>query len=80
MYRRDDWVEANFPLGPSKRKADLESGWYRGSTPLFLNSQGSPCNVVNLDHFSSIVGLKVVAGDLRKIFSTEIAQNKSQAS
>ena len=52
--------------------------WFKGKTQLFLTKFGTPTSRVNLAEFSEICGVSVVAGDLRKLFTTELKHHENQ--
>ena len=66
-----------YPLGPRNRKSDLEPNWYQ-NVSIFLTSVGTPVQRVNLEDFSLICGVAVVPGDMRKKFTTELANHSNQ--
>ena len=78
IIRRDRYFARLYPKGPKNCKDELAVGWSKGETPMFLTYTGNPVKRVNLAEFSNICGMKVVAGDLRKLYTTEIAHNPNQ--
>lgn len=79
MLVRDRFFSHKQPTVPRNKKADLDNNWFQGSTVFFLTTSGTPVKRVNLEDFSQICGVSVTAGDLRKLFTTEIKHHKSQA-
>ena len=75
---RDQYFSIKFPNGPKNRKVDLSTTWFQGNTPFFLTRGGGPVRNVNLSHFSKLCGFGVKAGDLRKIYTTELAHHSKQ--
>ena len=74
----DRYCALKYPARPKNRKADLEPDWCTKERSLFITHTCGPVKKVDLREFSELCGIHVKAGDLRKIFCTELAHHKKQ--
>ena len=68
----------NYPDGPKNSKAKPNENWYKGEAALFLTCTGMSVKRVILDDFSKQIGIHVVAGDMRKLFTTDLGNNSKK--
>ena len=73
----DRYCALKYPAGLKNGKADLEPDWAIKERSLFITHTCGPVKKVDLREFSELSGILVKAGDLRKIFCTELGNTRS---
>ena len=73
MYR-DRYLVRKYHRGP-KKGGDLPPDWHKGETGIFVTHCATPVQKVNLEEFSELCEMHIVAGDLRRLYTTELAHN-----